>query len=48
MARVYSAQGDFDSAAKELKLSMVGAPDANKTALEGYAKRLQAKDDINR
>jgi hypothetical protein len=48
MARVYSAQGDFDNAVKELKLSMVGAPDANKTALEGYAKRLQAKDDINR
>jgi hypothetical protein len=48
MARVYSAQGDFDNAVKEIKLSMVGAPDANKTALEGYAKRLQAKDDINR
>jgi tetratricopeptide (TPR) repeat protein len=48
MARVYSAQGDFDNAVKELKLSMAGAPDANKTALEGYAKRLQAKEDINR
>jgi hypothetical protein len=48
LARVYSAQGDFDNAVKELKLSMVGAPDANKTALEGYVKRLQAKDDINR
>jgi tetratricopeptide (TPR) repeat protein len=48
MARVYSAQGDFDNAVKELKLSMVGAPDANKTALEGYVKRLQAKEDINR
>ncbi|HEX8812702.1 MAG TPA: DUF2911 domain-containing protein [Terracidiphilus sp.] len=48
MARVYSAQGDFDNAVKEIKLSMVGAPDANKTALEGYAKRLQAKEDINR
>jgi len=48
MARVYSAQGDFDNALKELKLSMVGAPDANKTALENYLKRLQAKEDINR
>ena len=48
MARVYSAQGDFDNAVKEIKLSMVGAPDANKTALEGYVKRLQAKEDINR
>ncbi len=48
MARVYSAQGDFDNAVKEVKLSMTGAPDANKTALEGYVKRLQAKEDINR
>lgn len=48
MARVYSSQGDFDSAVKELKLSMVGAPDANKTALQGLEKRLEAKQDINR
>jgi len=48
MARVYSAQGDFDSAVKEAKLSLEGAPDANKTTLEGYVKRLEAKDDINR
>ena len=34
LARVYSAQGDFDKAVKEMKLSLVGAPDANKTALE--------------
>jgi hypothetical protein len=48
LARVYSAQGDFDNAVKELKLSFTGAPDANKNALEGYEKRLLAKDDINR
>lgn len=48
LARVYSAQGDFDNAVKEVKLSLTGAPDANKNALEGYVKRLQAKDDINR
>ena len=48
MARVYSAQGDFDNAVKEIKLSLTGAPDNSKTALEGYVKRLQAKDDINR
>src|SRR5205807_6683169 len=48
MARVYSAQGDFDNAVKEMKAAMPGAPDANKSALEGYMKRLQAKDDINR
>ena len=48
LTRVYSAQGDFDNAVKELKLSMPGAPEANKNALEGYLKRLQAKEDINR
>jgi hypothetical protein len=48
MARVYSAKGDFDNAVKEAKLSLVGAPDANKNALENYVKRLQNKEDINR
>jgi tetratricopeptide (TPR) repeat protein len=48
LARVYSAKGDFDNAAKELKLSLKDAPDANKNALEAYAKRLEAKDDINK
>lgn len=48
LARVYSAQGDFDNAVKEVKLSLATAPDANKNALEGYVKRLEAKDDINR
>ncbi len=48
MARVYSAQGDFDNAVKEMKAALPGAPDSNKANLEGYVKRLQAKDDINR
>ena len=48
MARVYSAKGDFDSAVKEAKISLTGAPDANKNALENYIKRLQNKEDINR
>ncbi len=48
LARVYSAKGDFDNAVKEVKLSLPGAPDANKNALEGYVKRLQNKEDINR
>jgi len=34
LARVYSAQGDFDNAVKELKMSMTGAPEANKNTLE--------------
>ncbi|HET7890963.1 MAG TPA: DUF2911 domain-containing protein [Candidatus Sulfotelmatobacter sp.] len=48
MARVYSAQGDFDNALKEVKLSLADAPDSNKPNLENYAKRLQNKEDINR
>jgi hypothetical protein len=48
LARVYSAQGDFDNAVKEVKLSLTGAPDSNKSNLENYVKRLQAKEDINR
>ena len=48
LARVYSAQGDFDNAVKEVKLSLTSAPDSNKSNLENYMKRLQAKDDINR
>ena len=48
MARVYSAQGDFDNALKEAKVALSGAPDNNKANLENYVKRLQAKEDINR
>jgi hypothetical protein len=48
LARVYSSQGDFDNAVKEVKLSLVNAPDSNKANLEGYVKRLQSKEDINR
>ena len=48
LARVYSRQGDFDSAVKEMQLALTTAPDSNKPNLENYVKRLQAKDDINR
>ena len=48
LARVYSRQGDFDSAVKEMQLALTTAPDSNKPNLENYVKRLEAKDDINR
>jgi len=48
LARVYSAQGDFDNAVKEMKAALPTAPDSNKSNLENYLKRLQAKEDINR
>ena len=48
MARVYSGQGDFDNAVKEMQTALTAAPDSNKSNLQGYVKRLQSKDDINR
>jgi hypothetical protein len=47
LARVYSSQGDFDNAVKEVKLSLTTAPDSNKENLENYMKRLEKKEDIN-
>jgi len=48
MAHVYSSQGDFDNAAKEMKIALQGAPDNSKTFLQTSLKRLESKDDINR
>ncbi len=48
LARVYSAQGDFDNAVKEMRMALTAAPDSNRPNLEGYVKKLQAKEDINR
>ena len=48
MARVYSSQGDFDKAVKEIQTALAGVDQANKSTVENYVKRLQSKDDINR
>lgn len=48
LCRMYSAQGNFPDASKELKLAMATAPDPQKPQLEGFAKRLDAKQDINK
>ena len=49
LARVYSGQGDFDNAVKEMQTALTGVPDdANRSNLQNYVKRLQSKDDINR
>jgi tetratricopeptide (TPR) repeat protein len=47
LARVYSSQGKFDDAAKEIKLALAVAPDNQKSYLDGLEKKLEAKQDIN-
>lgn len=47
MARMYCSQGKFDDAAKEMKLALAGAPDNQKTYVDGLVKKLEAKQDIN-
>ena len=48
IARIYSAQGDFDNALKEAKITLAGAPDNQKIFYEPLIKQLEAKQDINK
>jgi tetratricopeptide (TPR) repeat protein len=48
LSRMYSAQGDFANAAKEMNTAVAGAPDGQKQPLQAFAKRLEAKEDINK
>lgn len=48
MARVYSSQGDYANALKEANAAMPGAPDPIKPILQGFIKKLQDKQDINK
>jgi tetratricopeptide (TPR) repeat protein len=48
MARLYSAQGDFANAVKEISTAVAGAPDGQKQPLQSFAKRLEAQQDINK
>ena len=48
VARIACSKGDFDTAVKEMKLAVAGAPDDVKPAFEGLVKRLEAKEDINK
>ncbi len=47
LARIYCSQGKFDDATKEMKLALAGAPDNQKTYVDGLVKKLEAKQDIN-
>jgi tetratricopeptide (TPR) repeat protein len=48
LARISSAQGDFQTATKEIKIALSGAPDNQKSYLQGLEKRLEANQDINK
>jgi tetratricopeptide (TPR) repeat protein len=49
LARVYSGEGQYDQAIKEMQAALLGVPDeANKSRIVNYVKRLQSKEDINR
>jgi hypothetical protein len=47
-ARIASNTGDFDTASKQMKLAIAGAPDANKQFLEPLLAKLETKNDINK
>jgi tetratricopeptide (TPR) repeat protein len=48
LARIACSTGDFDTAVKEMKLAVAVAPDQIKAPLDGLAKRLEQKQDINK
>jgi Protein of unknown function (DUF2911) len=48
LGRMYSAQGDFANAAKEMRVALTSAPEPSKAFLQNLVKRLDAKDDINK
>ncbi|HSB75183.1 MAG TPA: DUF2911 domain-containing protein [Terriglobales bacterium] len=47
LARIYSSQGKFDDAVKEMNVALAGAPDGQKSYVESLVKKLQSKQDIN-
>jgi hypothetical protein len=48
MARFYSGKGDFPNASKEIATALTTAPEGQKQPLQALAKRLEAKQDINK
>ena len=47
LARVYSGEGKYQEAAKEMQIAIPGAPEQQRSAMEGLVKKLQANQDIN-
>jgi tetratricopeptide (TPR) repeat protein len=48
LSRMYSAKGDFPNATKEMSTAITSAPEGQKQPLQALAKRLEAKEDINK
>jgi tetratricopeptide (TPR) repeat protein len=48
LARMYSGQGNFPEAVKQLNIALAGAPEPQKAPLQGLLKKLEAKEDINK
>jgi tetratricopeptide (TPR) repeat protein len=48
VARLACSKGDFDGAAKEMRIAAAGAPDPFKAQIDNLVKRLEAKEDINK
>ncbi len=48
LSRMYSAQGDFTKASQEMNTAIASAPEQQKQPLQNLAKRLDAKQDINK
>jgi tetratricopeptide (TPR) repeat protein len=48
IARIAVSKGDYDTAVKEMKLAVAGAPDQQKPQIQGLLKRVEAKEDINK
>jgi hypothetical protein len=48
LSRMYCGQGDFSNATKEISIAIANAPDPQKMPLQALAKRLDAKEDINK
>lgn len=48
MARVYTAQGDYDNAVKEMKVAASSAPQQFRSNVQVLVRRLENKEDINK
>jgi tetratricopeptide (TPR) repeat protein len=47
LGRMASAKGDFETATKEMKLALTGAPDIAKPGIQRLIARLEKKEDVN-